>query len=161
MARTQTGLYYDAEAAQMRRRDRDMIPRKLILACATIALAALTMVGFAALTDRPTVGQPHSAAVLAQRSLVLSGDGSAVTITTPEGQVIHDTENGAFIAVVIDGLERARTVHRTPGNPPVTLTRFANGRLQLVDSATGWSTELASFGADNLALWDVAFAAAE
>ena len=56
-SRTDTGLYFDAEAAAMDKRDRELIPRKLIVAVVSLALAALLIVTFAVLTDRPLAGQ--------------------------------------------------------------------------------------------------------
>ena len=69
------------------------------------------------------------------------------------GAVILDTDNGGFVSVVNDGLERARFVNGAEGNAPVTLTLYQSGRLSLVDPATGWSTELSSFGPGNTGVW--------
>jgi len=81
----------------------------------------------------------------------------AVIEFAPDGTILLDTDNGAFIAVVGDALNRQRVVHRISGNPPVTLARLANGRLVLSDPATGWSAELTSFGAGNARHWEVLF----
>lgn len=156
--RIEGGLYYDAERREMQRRDRDMIPRGAILALGGLALTALLLVSYATFTDRPTVGQPPAADTLATRTFILEGDGVAVRATHPDGSVLLDSDNGAFIAVVNDALTRVRVVHDIQGNPPVTLSRLANGRLVLTDPATGWSTELTSFGVGNARHWDVFFA---
>ena len=156
--RMETGLYYDAEAREMQRRDREMIPRGLLVAMVGLALMALALASYASLTDRAPSGQPPAAEVTEQRTFVLEGDGVAVSAVQPDGTVLLDTENEAFIAVVNDALTRVRLVHGTQGNPPVTLSRLANGRLVLTDPATGWSTELTSFGAGNARHWDAMFA---
>ncbi|WP_235971335.1 photosynthetic complex assembly protein PuhC [Palleronia pontilimi] len=157
MKRVDTGLYFDAEAREMERRDREMIPRTALLGMLALALSALGLASYASITDRMPSGQPEPAVVLAERTFVLDGDGVAVSAVQPDGTVLLDTENGAFIAVVNDALVRKRVVHGIQGNPPVTLSRLANGRLTLSDPATGWMAELTSFGAGNARHWNVLF----
>lgn len=150
-------LYYDAERREMRARDREMIPRKLLIAMGVLVLGALSLASYASVSGQPLVGVPEPAAVVESRSFVLESDSVAAKATAPDGEVLLDTENGAFIAVVGDALRRQRTVHKVAGNPPVTLARLANGRLVLTDPATGWSAEMTSFGAGNARHWDVLF----
>ncbi|SFO94933.1 photosynthetic complex assembly protein PuhC [Tranquillimonas alkanivorans] len=154
MERIEGGLYYDAERREMQARDREMIPTRLVAAMAALALSAVALAAFAVATDRPLVGRPPAAQVAQVVSFRLEGDGNAVRLTAPDGRVLLDTGQGGFVAVVADGLDRARRVHRVAGNPRVTLTRFDNGRLALTDPATGWRAELGSFGPGNRAVWD-------
>lgn len=152
-----TGLYFDAERRGMQARDREMIPRGLLVAMAVLALGALALAGYASVSGRPLVGVPQPAPVVESRDFVLESDSVAARAVTPGGRVLLDTDNGAFIAVVGDALRRERTVHRIAGNPPVRLDRLANGRLVLTDPATGWSAEMTSFGAGNARHWEVLF----
>lgn len=152
--RTDTGLYFDAEARAMEKRDRELIPRRLVIAMFSLAIAVMLLVSFAVLTDRPLVGQPKAAPVFTERSIVLEGNGTAMLVTDARtGETILDSENGGFVSVVNDGLERARLVRNVEANEPVTLTLYQSGRLSLVDPATGWSTELSSFGPGNTGVW--------
>lgn len=155
--RVNTGLYYDAERREMQKRDREMIPPGAMLGMLALALSAVGVTAYASLTDRPTAGQPEAAEVVDARTFRLEGDGVAVKATATDGTVLLDRENGAFIAVVNDALERKRKVHGIADNPPVTVARLANGRLVLNDPATGWSAELTSFGGDNALYWDGLF----
>lgn len=155
--RVDGGLYYDAESREMKKRDREMIPRGAIVAMVGVALTALTLTTFASVTDRPTVGRPAPADTLETRTFVIEGDGVAVSAVELDGRVLIDTDNGAFVAVVNDALVRKRKVHGVEGNPPVTLARLANGRLVLSDPATDWQAELTSFGAGNAAQWRALF----
>ena len=91
-------------------------------------------------------------------AVVIEGEGNAAKVTGTNGAVLFDSENGAFITVVRDGLERARRVHRIEGNPAVVITRYESGRMALNDPATGWSMELGSFGQGNRAHFDRLFA---
>lgn len=152
--RAQSGLYFDAEQREMIQRDKDMIPKKLVIAVAALAISALSIVSFAVLRGMPPAGQPAPAEVLAFRSVVLESDGVGLRAFDPDGTVIADRDNGAFVSVVIQGLERARRVSRVSGNPPVTVSRLANGRIVLDDPASGWSVELTSFGMGNAAYWN-------
>ena len=152
--RTDTGLYFDAEARTMEKRDRELIPRRLVIAMFSLAIATVLLVSFAVITDRPLVGQPKEAPVFTERFLVLDPSGKAMRVTDARsGAVVLDVDNGGFVSVVNDGLERARIVHGVDDNPPVKLTLYQNGRLSLVDTGTGWSMELSSFGPGNRNVW--------
>ena len=147
--RTQTGLYFDAERREMERRDREMIPTRLVYAMFAVALGAVALVSFAVLTGRPHVGVAAAEPALATHAVVLAGTGNGARVTTPAGAVLLETDQGAFITVVRQGLERARIVHGVPGNPPVEITEWESGRMTLADPATGWTMELSSFGQGN------------
>ena len=69
--RTDTGLYFDAEARAMRKRDRELIPRRLVIAMFSLAIAAVLLVSFAVTTERPLVGQPKDAPIFSQRQIIL------------------------------------------------------------------------------------------
>ena len=152
--RTDTGLYFDAEARAMQKRDKELIPRRLVIAMFSLALASVLLVAFAVLTDRPLVGQPKLAPVVAERDLIIESSGNAIRVTDAASrQTVLNLTNGGFISVVNDGLERARLVSRLQGNPPITLTLYENSRLSLTDPATGSSTEISSFGPGNVGVW--------
>ena len=152
--RTDTGLYFDAEARAMERRDKELIPLRLVIAMFSLALASVLLASFAVLTDRPRVGTPADAPIVSERAVVIEGDGRSIVVTdAATDEVVLSLSNGGFISVVNDGLERARLVARTAGNPPVQLTLFETGRLSLADPASGWSTELSSFGDANTRVW--------
>lgn len=147
--RANTGLWYDAEKRPQPRRDREFIPTRIVMAMFSLAAIVLALVTFAVLTDRPTVGQPKEAALYKSQTMTMSGNGNHVMIVEDTGEVLLDGPGG-FIAVVIDGLERARLVARVEGNPPVTISQYMNGRVSLHDPASGWQVELSSFGPGNV-----------
>ncbi|MGI1662233.1 photosynthetic complex assembly protein PuhC [Palleronia sp. KMU-117] len=153
MDRTNSGLFVEAEGGRKPLYKTEMISTRLVYMMFSLALLALVIVSAAVVSGRPLTGQPKDAPVAFQRTLTLTGNGNAVLATNEVGETILDTPQGGFISVVIDGLERARTVHKVEGNPPVILTQYENGRLNLTDPATGWTTELASFGPGNLGVW--------
>ncbi len=151
--RTNTPLYVSATAPRRPLYRAEVINRRLVYAMFTLALATLAFVTFAVVTDRPHVGQPKDAAIVFERTITLNGEGNTVTVRDDSGAVLLDTDQGGFVAVVIDGLERARTMAEVEGNPPVTVTQFENGRLSLYDESSDTRIELASFGGGNLGVW--------
>jgi putative photosynthetic complex assembly protein len=133
----------------------DMIPKVLLRAMLALPLAALAIVGANAVSGRPQVGVPHAAEVVQERSLVLEGRGAkAVALRDADGTLLAEMENGGFITVVQNGLQRARLVQGVDQALPVRLVRFDNGRLSLIDDASGWSVELHAFGDLNQAAFD-------
>ena len=153
MARTDTGLYFDAEARRMRARDREMIPTRLVQAMFGMAFGVLILTAAWVWTGQGTTGRPAPATAMATHSLTIEGQGTAIRVTDDTGRVVLDTDQGGFVSVVNDGLERARLVARVAGNPPVEIVEWDDGRITMTDPASGWKTELGSFGPGNLAVW--------
>ena len=121
-------------ANQMKARDREMVPRVLVLAMFGLMLATLAMVAFARLTDQPLRGVPAVSEVVRERPITLLGsrsDGVAV-LDAAGAQIAHSDEKRA-------------------GNPPLSLRRLANGHTLIHDPATDWSIELIGYGRDNVA----------
>lgn len=132
-----------------------MIPGRLLMSMAFLAVSTLAIVGAATVAGRPVVGVPPTAAVQAERMLILEGQGAkAVTIRAADGTLLADLDNGGFVTVVQNGLQRHRLVHGVPADLPVRLVRYDNGRLSLLDPETGWTVELYAFGADNKAAFE-------
>lgn len=130
----------------------DMIPRPLLRAMLGLVLAVLALTTFAVVTDRPHVGTPAAAAIVAERAVFLQGGGAReVKVLGLDGAVLMDLPHGGFITVIQNGLERARFVARADQTLPVRIVEFANGRLAVIDDATGWSAELGAFGSANRA----------
>jgi putative photosynthetic complex assembly protein len=139
-------------APALMNRDREMIPVVLLRAMLILALSSLALVSYAVLTDRPLVGQPLPAEVTAERMIVLerAADG-AMSVRTPDGTTLAEPgeATSGFIDVVWRAMARQRMQHAVDPTAPLALRERANGRLELTDPETGWSVELASFGADN------------
>ncbi|MDX5349333.1 MAG: photosynthetic complex assembly protein [Paracoccaceae bacterium] len=136
-------------------RDKEMVPRTLLLAMAGLALATLAIASFAALTDRPPVAQPQSGAVQREAWIVLEGhDAQAVTVRRPDGSVLLDLPHGGFVTVVQNGLATERKKHRIDPLKPLRIVEYDNGRLAAEDPETGWSVELYAFGGENKAAFE-------
>jgi putative photosynthetic complex assembly protein len=132
--------------------EREMIPRALLWAMLALALSALAIASFAVLTDRPHSGAPRGGTVVAEREVILQGrSAQAVTVYAADGTLIADMDHGGFVTVIQNAIQRARTVARVEGNPPVKIVQYDNGRLVAEDPTSGASIELYAFGNDNKA----------
>ena len=133
----------------------EMIPVQLLRAMLALVIASLVLVSYSVLTGRAHVGTPEAARIVAERDIVLKGGGAqSVTVLSPDGSVLMDLPHGGFITVIQNGLERARHVAGLDPTLPVRIVRYANGRLTVLDDATGWSAELGAFGSDNRASFE-------
>ena len=148
--RIDNGLYFDAEAKQMEKRDREMIPTRLVYAMFGLAFGALALTTGAVLSGRPLSGVPPVEPAVASHEVILSGTDNAAHVVTTDGVVLLDTDNGAFVTVIRSGLFAQRRKHRITDNTAVTITEYESGRMALFDPATGWQVELSSFGQGNL-----------
>lgn len=136
--------------------EKDLIPAPLLRLMFALVVASLALVSYAVYSGRPHIGTPVASPVVAERQIIIrSGGAQAVTLLEPDGTEIAHMDHGGFIAVIANGIDRARTVARVDPGLPVTLARHANGRLTVTDPATDWTVELTVFGADN----EAAFAA--
>ena len=136
-------------------REREMIPRTLLWGMFALAMSSLALATFSVVTDRAHVGVPVAGSVVAERNLILEGvDAQAVIVKDTDGTVLMDLPHGGFITVIQSGMERARKVAQVPGNPPMRVVKYDNGRLVAEDPATGWSAELYAFGQDNKAAFE-------
>lgn len=132
--------------------EREMIPRALLWAMLALALSALAITAFSVVTNRPHTGTPIAGTVVAERDLILEGKSAqAVTVYSADGPLLADLPHGGFITVIQNAIQRARTVARVEGNPPIRIVQYDNGRLVAEDPASGASIELYAFGNDNKA----------
>ena len=141
-------------ANQMKMRDREMVPRVLVVAMFGLMAASLAIVAFARLTDQPLRGVPAPSEIVAERLITLEGTRSdGVRVLDASGaEIAFSRENRAgFIDVIWVGVNRERKVRGIEGNPPLTLVRRENGHTAIIDPATDWSIELVGYGADNIA----------
>lgn len=134
---------------------KEMIPAPLLWAMLALVVASLIVVTFSVLTGRAHVGQPKSATILHERTIILQGGGAqSVTVLDAAGKPLMDLPHGGFITVIQNGMERARLTAGVDKMLPVRIVEFANGRLSAVDDYTGWSVELGAFGSDNRAAFE-------
>ncbi len=141
-------------ANQMKMRDREMVPRFLVIAMFALMGLSLAIVTFARVTDQPLRGVPPQSAIVNEIQITMTGTrGEEVIVTDANGiRIASSTDKGAgFIDVISNSVARERKVQAVADNPPLRLVRRENGHTAILDPATGWSIELIGYGADNVA----------
>lgn len=141
-------------ANQMKMRDREMVPRFLVICMFSLMGLSLALVTFAQLTDQPLRGVAAESAVTKSLEITLDGTRNmGVSVLDSAGVEIarSDLNKAGFIDVIWVSVSRERKVNNVVGNPPLTLVRRENGHTAIIDPATNWSIELIGYGADNVA----------
>ena len=78
------------------------------------------------------------------------GDGSIAVVSAPDGQVVKVIEGEAgFVRGILRAMARERRIKEVNQAIPFELIARADGRLTLLDPATGNRIDLESFGKDN------------
>ena len=141
-------------ANQMKHRDREMVPKTLVIAMFSLMIAAFSLVGYATLTDRPVIAvAPHSD-IVREVSITLDGSRSTgVAVLDENGtKIAHSNENkSGFIDVIWVSIMRERLIQDVPSNAPLRVVRRENGHVAVLDDTTGWKIELIGYGKDNVA----------
>lgn len=140
--------------SQMRARDAEMVPRILVRAMFALMAGALAIVAFAVLSDRPHVGVPAPAPIVAEKVLRLEGTRQGnVTVLDADGTIVarSETDKNGFIGVIWRVMARERMKRGLPDTAPVRVVRRENGTIAILDTATDWSVELVGYGQDNVA----------
>lgn len=133
---------------------KELVPRVMVRVLVSIVLFCLVLTAAHVWTGQPKQHVPPQSRVIAERTLVITGDMSgAATVWDVDGTLIADLspEEGGFISGVRRVLDRERTKARLPLDAPVVLTAHENGRMMLTDPTTGWYADLMGFGQDNAA----------
>ena len=139
---------------EMKHRDREMVPRFLVIAMFTLMAASLALVAFARLTDRPVSSTVAHSDIVQEITVTLTGSrSSGVAVIDADGtQLAHSNDTKAgFIDVIWVAVMRERKVQNAPADGPVRVVRRENGRVAVLDDTTGWKIELIGYGQDNVA----------
>ncbi len=127
-------------------------PRGALISAAALVGFALVATTVARYGDVGTVKVEASTPVVS-RDLHFQdrADGAVVVVSVPDGETIQVLAPGSnnFIRGVLRGLVRERQLHEVGQQPHFRLTRWADGRISLHDTATGRDIELDAFGPTN------------
>ncbi len=144
-------------AQELVQRDKEMIPRILLRAMLALVVLCLAIVAFARVTDRPLEAQFPDMPILEERTIRIFGemDGSAV-VTFADGapDIVLSAEEGGFVSGMTRALGHERGLAGVAATDPVRLVRHGDGRLSLIDDATGWEAQIIGFGKDNTAAFE-------
>jgi putative photosynthetic complex assembly protein len=121
-----------------------------IVAACGLVLASIAAVAFVRASGMPI--SVADAPTIESRSLrfVDRADGSVAVIDTADGRLVENIvgQNG-FVRGTLRGLARERKRQGIGPEQPFNLVAHADGRLTLVDPATGRRVDLESFGPTN------------
>ena len=140
--------------AQMKMRDREMVPRFAVQLMFALMIVSLAIVSFATVTGRPHVGVAAPSPIAQEVSLRLQGNREGnVVVYDDAGRIVARSEEDlqGFIGVVWRVMARVRLVHGLPDTAPIRLVRRENGHIEIIDPSTDWSFPLIGYGADNVA----------
>lgn len=130
----------------------DQIPRPVLYAAAALVVLTITLSAFGRYTGVGVSSTPE-ATVVATRDLLFTDrtDGSILVTDADSGQVAYIAEPGTngFLRGVMRGIARIRKLEKISPEIPYRLVQWHNGRLSIVDPATGWDVKLELFGPDN------------
>ena len=137
-------------------------PQWPIPAACGLVLASILAVAAVRLSGMP-ISQPDAAAV-SERALrfVDRPDGSIAVIDADSDRVVDSvTGESGFVRGTLRGLARERKRQGIGAEQPFRLVARADGRLTLMDPATGRRVDLESFGPTNAAAFAHMLSAAE
>lgn len=128
------------------------IPRTAILAAGGLAILTMLAAGAAQYGRVGRVEMARTAAVETRALRFEDRAGAVVVIEAETGREIAELAPGTngFVRGVLRGFARERRANGTGAEPPFKLVRRTDGRLTLVDPATGREVELDAFGPTNV-----------
>lgn len=141
-------------STQMKHRDRDMVPRFLVVAMFSLMAASLAIVAFAQWADVTQRGVVNAAPVAREITVQFesSREGVSTVYDMDGNQIAHSADDKmGFVGVIGIVIARERLVADLPNTMPVKVIERTNGTYAIIDPATGWSVELIGYGADNVA----------
>ena len=139
----------------MKHKDKELVPRFLVQAMFALMLGTLAIVALAQWARLPNVGVMELAPVETQRLVWLVGDRSGThALADVNGAIIEtvspDRKTG-FIGMVGIVVKRQRAIAGITEDAPIRIVRRTDGRVGIIDDATGMDMELTGYGPDNIA----------
>lgn len=131
-----------------------LVPPFVARAMFALMIAAVGLVAYAKVTDKPLIAVVQQAPVAQSIDVIITGDKSGIyTVTTLDGTLLARSSDdmGGFLGVMGRVIDRERLVNGVSGTPPVQVVRRDNGNIAILDASTGLNTELIGYGRDNVA----------
>jgi len=127
------------------------IPKPLALIAVSSLAALILFVANYVNTGKLTREVDANAVITKQLRFEDRSDGSIAVISAPDGQIVKVIEGEAgFVRGILRAMARERRIKEVSQAIPFELIARADGRLTLLDPATGNRIDLESFGKDNV-----------
>lgn len=131
-----------------------LVPPFVARAMFALMIAAVGLVGYAKITDKPLVAMVQQTPIAQSVDVIITGDKSGIyTVTSLDGTLLARSSDdmAGFLGVIGRVIDRERRVNAVSGTPPVQVVRRDNGNIAILDASTGMATELIGYGRDNVA----------
>jgi putative photosynthetic complex assembly protein len=128
------------------------LPRGLLVGAGVLVGTALALVIVARLTGyQPATPAPSTVVQSQELRFEDHSDGAVAIYSSPDNRLVDTLMpgTGGFVRGVLRGLARERRADHIGTQPPLRLTRWADGRLSLDDPSTGRHIDLEVFGPTN------------
>lgn len=139
---------------QMRKRDKEMVPKILVQAMFALMIGSLGLVAYAQWAGVPNVGVLEASPIMDSREVTLVGDRTGkYEVLDADGAVLASTADprGGFIGVIGRAIDRERQVFGVDTTGPITVALRENGNIAIIDPNTKMSIDLIGYGPDNVA----------
>ena len=135
------------------RSEREIIPKRFLQVLGLLVIFTLISVFMFRIMNLPLVGVSPKTKVVEELILhFVERNRFAVVVLDKSDNVLAESTDGSngFLGVVYNAVKRERIKKRVVADNYLRLIRYDNGRLVVVDDATGLEIQLSSFGSKNL-----------
>ena len=138
----------------------EIMPKRFLQFLGLLVLTVLLSVFSFRIMDFPLVGIPPKAAVAQEISLeFVERNRFDVVVLDKYGRVLAESTDGSngFLGVVYNAVKRERIKRRVVADNLLRLIQYKNGRILVIDDATGLEIQVNSFGGKNLEVFGLLF----
>lgn len=140
--------------------DREPFPRGALAAAAALVVVSLAVTSVVRLTGAGPSGTPVPSFPPAHSIDLRFDDDSDGSVRVRRGRDDHSVAilapgTNGFVRGVVRGLAHDRKTRGIGATPPFRLSQWSDGRLVLLDTATGRVIDLDAFGASNKAAFEL------
>ena len=138
----------------------EIMPKRFLQFLGLLVLSVLLSVFSFRIMDFPLVGIPPKAAVAQEISLeFVERNRFDVVVLDKYGKLLAESTDGSngFLGVVYNAVKRERIKRRVVANNLLRLIQYKNGRILVIDDATGLEIQVNSFGGKNLEVFGLLF----
>ena len=138
----------------------EIMPKRFLQFLGLLVLMVLLSVFTFRIMGFPLVGTSPKAAVAQEISLeFVERNRFDVVVLDKYGKVLAESTDGSsgFLGVVYNAVKRERIKRRVVADNLLRLVQYTNGRISVIDDATGSEIQVNSFGGKNLEVFGLLF----
>ena len=138
----------------------EIMPKRFLQFLGLLVLTVLLSVFAFRIMDFPLVGTSPKAAVAQEMTLkFVERNRFDVVVLDKYGKLLAESTDGSngFLGVVYNAVKRERIKRRVVADNLLRLVQYKNGRISVIDDATGSEIQVNSFGGKNLEVFGLLF----